>query len=256
MIVGLRIYWLADLRGGKHIPFMSHRKRSTPAAHDLRNQPAYTVVEAARYLKLPPATLRTWVAGRDYPSTDGRRHFEPLIIPASESPPILSFWNLIEGHVLSALRRVHGVSVRKVREALDVAEKEHGVSRLLLSRELRTAAGSLFLERYGELIELSSSGQLALRKIFEAYLERIDWDEREFPVRLFPFLPSDGVDASRPIAIDPGIAFGRPILKASGIAAEVIADRVDVGESPEEIAADYGIPIAEVQQAILYVRAA
>lgn len=28
---------------------------------DIRDQPAYTLAEAARYLKLAPATLRSWV---------------------------------------------------------------------------------------------------------------------------------------------------------------------------------------------------
>lgn len=28
---------------------------------DLRNQPAYTIAEAARYLRVAPATLRSWV---------------------------------------------------------------------------------------------------------------------------------------------------------------------------------------------------
>lgn len=45
------------------------RPRTTHAATppDRREQPAYPLAEAARYLKLPPATLRSWVAERPYP---------------------------------------------------------------------------------------------------------------------------------------------------------------------------------------------
>jgi hypothetical protein len=44
-------------------------------------QPAYGLAEAARYLKLPVATLRSWVVGRSYPTTGGGGRFHPLIHP-------------------------------------------------------------------------------------------------------------------------------------------------------------------------------
>jgi uncharacterized protein (DUF433 family) len=79
---------------------------------DIRHQPAYTLAEAARYLKLPQATLRTWVLGRDYPVAAGQGRFKALIKPARGKPPTLSFYNLIEAHVLRALRTEHGVSLQ------------------------------------------------------------------------------------------------------------------------------------------------
>ena len=107
-------------------------------ATDLRDNPAYTVAEAARYLKLAPATLRSWVLGRHYPTAGGDGHFRPLIRPASRQPPLLSFWNLIEAHVLRSLRTEHGVPVQALRQALAYAEKRLHLQRLLLRKELRT----------------------------------------------------------------------------------------------------------------------
>lgn len=52
----------------------------------IRNQPAYSVAEAARYLKVAPATLRSWVVGRPYPKGAGTAHSSPLIRPP-KSPP-------------------------------------------------------------------------------------------------------------------------------------------------------------------------
>ena len=46
---------------------------------DVRDQPAYTPAEAARYLKLATATLRSWVAGRPYPKAGAVGQFQPLI---------------------------------------------------------------------------------------------------------------------------------------------------------------------------------
>ncbi len=222
----------------------------------VRDAAAYTLSEAAHYLRLPPATLRSWVVGRKYPTAEGSRGFPPLIKPASAKPPMMSFTNLIEAHVLRALRTEHGVSVKALRNALGYAQKALGIERLLLSPELRAEAGRVFLDRYGELIDLSASGQLALRKVLEKHLRRIDWDETQIPIRLYPFLGgADGGDW-RPIAIDPRISFGRPVLLSKSISTAAIADRIDSGETIADIAADYDLDQSEVEEAVLYERAA
>lgn len=223
---------------------------------DIRSQACYPVAEAARYLRLPAATLRSWAWGREYETTRGARHFPAIIKPASRKPPLLSFWNLIEAHVLRSLRLNHAVSVQAVRKALEFAQKELNVDRLLLSPELRSSAGELFLDHYGELIQVSASGQIAMRQVMLQHLDRVEWDEWKFPVRLFPFQASLEPGSSRFIAIDPAIAFGRPILVERGIATEIIVDRIDAGESVADVAADYDLSAADVEQAILYERAA
>jgi hypothetical protein len=144
---------------------------------DVRDQPAYTLAESARYLKVASATLRSWVVGRPYPKAVGVGQFRPLIHPPPRRPPVLSFWNLIEAHVLRSLRTEHGVSLKALRQGVTYAEKSLNVDRLLLRRELRTEAGQLFLGRYGELINLSASGQLAMRRVFDEHLKRVEWDE-------------------------------------------------------------------------------
>ena len=214
------------------------------------------MAEAARYLKVASATLRSWVVGRPYPKGDGVAHFQPLIRPASHPPAILSFWNLIEAHVLRSLRTDHGVSIRALREAVAYAEKTLKVESLLRSKELRTDAGRVFLDRYGELIDLSASGQLAMRRIFDEHLKRVEWDEWQFPVRLYPFVSSELQSSERPIAIDAKIAFGRPVVLRMGITTAAIAERIDAGEKVAELAADYGLSEAEIEQAVLYERAA
>jgi uncharacterized protein (DUF433 family) len=113
----------------------------------------------------------------------------------------------------------------------------------------------LFLHRYGQLINLSASGQLAMRQLLDAHLARVTWDKDRFPVRLHPFLLS-GTTTAMPIAIDPGISFGRPIVAARGISTAAIAARIDAGEQPSDVAADYGLTTTDVEQAVLYERAA
>lgn len=227
-----------------------------PTSDDIRNRPAYGPAEAARYLRLPSATLRSWLVGRQYPKGDAQATFKPLIEPATRKPLQLSFYNLIEAHVLRALRIDHGVEMAKLRAAIDYAQKKEKVQRLLLSPELRTHAGQVFLDRYVELINLSASGQLAMRRLFEDHLQRVEWDEWKFPVRLYPYVQSGSQAAERAIAIDPRVAFGRPVVRRMGISTAAIADRIDAGESVNAVADDYDLSPAEIEQAVLYARAA
>ena len=222
---------------------------------DVRNQPAYTLAEAARYVKLPAATLRSWVAGRAYPRGEGKATFQPLIKPTRAHPTLLSFNNLIEAHVLRSLRTDHGVAIKQLREAIKYAEQSLHIDRLLLSKYLRTHAGKVFLKKYGELIDLPASGQLAMIKLFEAHLKRVEWDNFQFPIRLYPFV-SGSESPKMPIAIDPSVAFGRPIVCSAGISTRIIAERIDAGETIAELSDDYGLSKSEIEQAALYERAA
>lgn len=223
---------------------------------DTRDVAAYTAAEAARFIKLPVATLRSWVVGRHYPKARGVGQFSPLIKPARREPLFLSFWNLIEAHVLRSLRTEHGVALTEVRNALKYAEHQLKIERLLLSRQLSTDAGQMFLDHYGELINLSASGQLAMRKMFDEHLKRVEWDEWHFPVRLYPFLSSNVEIAAKPIVIDPKIAFGRPVVARLGISTRAIAERIDAGETVKDLASDYELEPDEIEQAVLYERAA
>jgi len=158
--------------------------------------------------------------------------------------------------VLRSLRTEHGVSVRALRNALTYAEKALDIRRLLLRPELRTNAGKVFLDRYGQLIEISASGQLAMRRLFEEHLKRVEWDTSKSPVRFYPFVLSSAPSDERSIVIDPRISFGRPVLVRKGISTSAIADRIDAKESIADIASDYDLTVSEIEQAALYERAA
>src|SRR5258705_318993 len=79
----------------------------------------YHVAAAAHYLRMPEQTLRSWVVGRTYPVSGLSKRSRPLIALDDPSRRYLSFINLVEAHVLAAIRRHHGVKLPKVRSALD-----------------------------------------------------------------------------------------------------------------------------------------
>lgn len=226
----------------------------TDRARQILECPSYTTAEAARYLFLPVATLRSWVAGRHYPTTSGTRRFQPILRVAPGAPTLLSFVNLVEAHVLAAIRRDHGIRLDKVRKALAWLERSGASRHPLADHELLTDNLDLFLEQYGDLINVSQDGQIEMKKVVLAYLRRIERNPKGVPIRLYPFIRHRGDEDPRPIVIDPAVSFGRPVLAGTGIPTEVIAERFDAGEAIEELASDYGRSREEIEEAIRFER--
>lgn len=128
---------------------------------DIRDAPAYSFHEASRYLGIPQGTLRHWVLGRSRRPTESR----PLIRAPSRADNKVSFNNLVEAHMLRALRAGSAVRMAAVRSAVSYAEDALGTDRLLLCDELRTAGQDIVLDRLASLTTLSLSGQLAMRRV-------------------------------------------------------------------------------------------
>lgn len=230
---------------------------SADVSSDPRYQPAYSYREASRALNIPSSTLRYWTKGQRYEKKSGEGFAEPIISMADPAESALSFINLIEAHTLRALRTSHRVSMGAVREALGVAEQEYKIDRLLIHSQLRTTAGDLFLERYGEIVELTNSQQIVLKEMFQGYLNRVDYDDSDLPVSFYPLTRGPKVtDSPKIIVLNPSISFGRPVIKKQGISTRAIESRVDAGETIPHVAKDYGISEEAVREALRYEVAA
>lgn len=217
---------------------------------DPRELPAYNIADTAHYLRIPRATLRSWVAGRHYPTMSGRQFFSPIITPAHRDPILLSFINLVEIHVLDAIRREHDISLPKVRKALNFLKNTFPSRHPLADRALETDRLDLFITEFGKLINITRDGQLAIRSVVQAYLRRIERDHAGIPVRLYPFTRKRDLDEPKAVVIDPYISFGRPVLVGTGIATVVVAERYKAGESIGDLARDYGRRPFEIEEAI------
>ncbi len=229
---------------------MRKQRHDLYSGKDPRELPAYTIREAAHYLRIPLSTLRSWVLGRYYPTDRGRKFFRPVIVIPEKSPPLLSFMNLVEAHVLNAIRRRHRVPLPKVRRALDYLKRQFPSKHPLADREFETDGLNLFIQKYGQLINVSQSGQLAMREIIRAHLRRIERDPQGLPVRFYPFIRERELDEPKVVVIDPSVSFGRPVLVGTGVATAVIAERYKAGESIEELARDYGLSSEDIQEVI------
>ncbi|HKI05885.1 MAG TPA: DUF433 domain-containing protein [Thermoanaerobaculia bacterium] len=225
---------------------------ATLALLDPNELPRYTVPEAAHYLRMPHETLKSWVVGRNYPVSGGEKHWAGLIKRPDDADPKLSFSNLIEAHVLLALRKQYGVKMKEIRESLEIAQERFNIPRVLLSPQLRATKGNVFLDQLHQLTNLSKGGQGAIPEILEAYLERIDWNVAGMPDRMHPLTRPDLLESPKLLAIDPRIAFGRPVVKRNAIKTSAIAERFRAGESISELADDYDLEVFEVEEALRY----
>ena len=218
---------------------------------DPREMPCYGITEAAQYLSIPVSTLRAWTVGQNYRTSEGAKIvFRPVIKLPDPEQNLLSFINLVEVHVLDAIRRSHKVPLPKVRDGLDYLKQEFPSRHPLVDYEFETNGMDLFVEKYGQLINISRAGQLAMKALLEAHLRRIDRDPRGIPIKLYPFTRKRESKDPKWVAIDPYVSFGRPILTGTGIAAIVIVERYKAGESIEELVEDYGRSALEIQEAI------
>jgi uncharacterized protein (DUF433 family) len=207
---------------------------------------AYSCAEAARYLGLPVTTVRAWIRGQPYRTNTGEHYFQRVIIPTDEESKSLSFGNLVELFVLSSLRRVHGVPLKNIRAAIHLTRGYFGTQHPLSDLDLLTDKNDVFVERFGEYLNLSQDGQLEMKSELQECLRRIEKDASGIPRKLFPL----GIAAK--IAIDPRVNFGRPSIVGVGVPTDVVYDRFNSGESLEFLASDYKCNEALLREAIRY----
>jgi len=229
-------------------PMKPSRRRQIRS--DPRELPAYSVPEAAHYLRLPAATLRSWAVGRLYLRSDGPQFSGPILTLPDPGQPLLSFINLVEAHVLAAIRRRYYIPFPKVRNAVDFIRQAFPTKYPLADHQFETDGLDLFIDHVGKLINVTDRGQLAIRQLLQVYLRRIERDPSGIPIRLYPFTREPEADEPRAIVIDPRISFGRPVLAGTGIATVIVAERYKAGESMEDLAVDYGRERADIEEVI------
>lgn len=217
---------------------------------DPRYMPSYSVAEASHYILIPRATVRSWVVGRPYPTKSGRRFFKPVVLVADSQPRLLSFVSLVEVHVLDALRRDHHVPLEKIRKAMEYLREQFGSEHPLAEERFETDGLDLFVQKYGQLINASRSGQLGMKCLLETYLKRVERDAHGVVLRLYPFTRKRSSNEPRSVVIDPFVSFGKPVLAGTGIPTSIVAERYKAGESVSQLSADYGRTDLDIEEAI------
>ena len=225
------------------------------AGQDPREVPTYTAIDAGHYLWLPHRTLQTWVYGRSVGSGDAKRK-KSAIIPADPQTGLLSFADLMELHVLAAIRREHGITLQRARDAREYLQQSWGKAHPLIDEEMETDGKYLFVKRLGgQLLNASKSGQLAITELIGTRLQRIVRDASGLATRLHPFTNKthfEQSDAPRLVSIDPRRVFGRPVVSGSRVPTGELAQRFWAGDSMSVLQDEYGRSEDEVAEAIRY----
>lgn len=223
---------------------------------DPREIPAYDTCDAAHYLRIPENTIRNWAFGRAYSTRAGGQAWaKPLIGVADTKRHLLSFVNLLELHVLGALRRDHHVDMINIRRAIEYMRRKLPSPYPLIDLDVETDGTDIFVNRYRQLINASQHGQLAMKALLEDHLRRIERNEKGIAIRLFPFTrprveTSPMADPPRLVSIDPSVAFGRPVIAGSRVPTIEVFERFKAGEQPDELADDFGRTKEEILEAI------
>lgn len=197
----------------------------------------YSRAEASRLLRVPHETLRRWVMGYTFKGRSGRSEQQAALIPPSlprlEGQVALSFVDLIELRVVKALIE-RGLSLQGVRKARDLAQEHFPVEHPFASRAVYTPSQgrrkSVFIQTFegeggedGAFIELTRRGYLQIQPtpLVEGFLEEIEFDEdTSLAHRWWP------MGRTVPVTLDPGVAFGAPVVEGTGVRTEIVAGMV------------------------------
>ncbi len=238
--------WRLNLHG----PREGFMRRDAFTQQDLRNTPGYSIPEAAGYLRLPVSTLRAWMLGQRYRVRREPKVFRPVIGIADRNNRQLSFINLVEAFVLTAVRREHDISLPKVRKAVDYLRRTFKTDRPLAEEQFQTDGVDLFVERFGSLIGATQEGQLQMREIIRDRLKHVLRDPQGVPEKIVLFPAGCDKVGSADVVIDPKFSFGRPILDGLGVRTAILAERFDAGDNFEVLANEYAAPLEAIQNAI------
>lgn len=202
-----------------------------------------------------PKTLETWAHGYERrPKSRKLVKQGPIITSVSPAKDQRSipFVGLVEATVVEAFRRT-GLPMQRIRKALELlahqGELEHALASSLLFSD-----GANVLYNYARnegdrqlsLLTLTevATGQYVFHDVIQRYLTRITFGDQWATELIVPV-------TDRPLLrIRPSIASGDPIFLNGGAPLSAVRSRAQAGEKVESIASDYGVPLADINEAL------
>jgi uncharacterized protein (DUF433 family) len=209
--------------------------------------PTYTIPEAANFLALNQRTLFSWYEG-DKP-----------ILKASGlygSVHLLSYRDIEEAYRVYLLREKFQFSLQFLRKSMSNARQMFGSQHPLQHAEaVKECLNDLVYDKPARgtnprtVTSLGHRpGQQLVKEVVDLFSERIIKDKFIFPWR---FAATD--HTSRPVSMNPQIMSGRLVVAGTRIPVTVIRGRKQAGETPVEIAKDYGLDLDIVEKALAHL---
>jgi len=192
----------------------------------------YDVVEVARLVGRDPETIQRWTSGQ-----------APLHLV--ETMPVYVFLDVISLWVVSELLKKN-VAKSEIRSGAEYLGTHLKTAYPYAHKALATAGAAVFSE-LGDWVDVGKRGQLPFKEAIKEYLSPLQYGR-------------DGLAAIwRPMQgvwVNPGVQAGAPCIDGTRIPTETLAALVAANEDPEDLAADFGLDLGQVNAALEFEQAA
>jgi len=210
----------------------------------------YTPREVARLTGLSVARVSRWVSGYSFKYKTELHHSAPLIASQDKAGSSLTFLDLIEVLFVKAFLE-HGVKMWKIRQAAQEAKDEFGTHHPFAVRRFETDGCDIVARiaskgRATDCIVNVINGQTFFTEIISRYLKQIDYNDFGDAFRWWPL----GKEA--PVFVDPKFSFGTPLTKSGHVPTHAIHCALEAGDSAEDVARWFEIPLEEVRAAEMF----
>ena len=183
---------------------------------------------------------------------------EPIVTVIDGQPlgsASVPFIGLAEGLVLSRFRKL-GVPLQRIRPAIERLKDDLGLEHVLASRALYSDGAELlydYAKRSGDTSEAKGArelvvvrnGQRVFNEVVEQYLRRVEFAGDGYAL----VVPLPGYVSAQVVA-DPRRGFGHPRFKRGGAKVEDVLGMFMAGESLLDVAAEYRVPLSELEDAL------
>lgn len=211
--------------------------------------PRYGFAEADRLARVSAGTSKRWTRGYSYESPEGERVRKPPVGKTEPSPDVaVSFADLVEVAAIHGLRGL-GFSLVQIRQIVGSCQELFSSDRPLLSHRFRADGRDAFVQGDDGLLVsvLRGKRRTAWDDVLDPFLATVDyqdgWAHRWWPQ-----------GRSKQVVIDPDFGYGLPVVAGTGVRTEILVERSEVGETLDQMAADFGIPVESVRDALQFER--
>lgn len=208
----------------------------------------YTFSEAARLIGSNTAELRRWLGSSSRVAKSNNPLWKTEL--AESNLDGISFHDLLELRFVKEFRAA-GVSLQTIRIAAGNARELYNSDYPFTCRRFQTDGKTIFSEALRktqeyELLDLKKK-QLAFNEIIRPSLYHcIDFGENDLALRWYP-------TKNKQVALDPSIAFGKPIVHAVGLRTDILYESYLAEEKDRKLVARiFNIPTKAVEEAIRF----
>lgn len=221
------------------------------AVTSMLDREVYVYAEVDRLVGLRGGTARRWLNGYERSGTT----YEPILRVTPNETPWVTWGEFVEVRMLAEFRDRDKVRTSRLRAAVDSLRRTYTYRYPLAYLQPYLDVHDRDLTISGE--DLGLPDEEIIVRTGQRLLGDAKWladvailDHDDDGKQLFVQLPADKDFAD--IVINPARLSGQPTFAGSRVSPVTIAGMAKGGVPHEDLAADYGLSLAQVQQAISY----